>query len=370
MKRALKVISILLAVVMTLLMFSGCNKPKNDNFKIAMIINGENITVGEYIFYLSELKYQIRQTDPTRAEEEFWKLPYGKTGLNNQEYVLKLAKDRAINRVIVSQKFNEMKLKLSDDDQSQLEAYIASFESGIGTKAEFDTELQKSGLTRKIFTEMQSVGAYATAIIEAMYGVGTAKEIKVDELKKYFYDKYVRIKHVLVKYVDAANKPLADKALLDAVAKTNSIFERAKAGENFDAMSLNKDLNDDPASISYPDGIIFNINGKYTLEYTATAFEMKVGEIRKVDAPNSCFIMKKYALDEKPELFDIKRDEVYQELAMDKFDVTFKEMVKNAKVEETPELKNVKFEYIPTQSAPTEPTGPATTGPATTVPAQ
>lgn len=356
MKKVLKAFAVMLAAVMLLLTFVACvSNADNPNFATVMTINGTKITAGEYLYYLSETKESIRSLDTVRAASEYWKLPFGDTGMNNQEYAIYLAKNKAINRVILEQKMKEYGFKLSESDletmQTLMDYYIMGFDyedTKNGTKL-FKEALKDSGLTYDIFYSMQATGAMAQTMIDELYSAGKSNEITQDEIKQYYDDNYVRVKHILISVYNSDGKKMEGEELEDAKARADKAYERATSGqEEFD--SLVTELSEDSGSKSYPDGYIFTENEtSFPVEFNEASVDMQVGEIRMIETAYGYHIMKKYDINETSTLFDIKHDDVYNEMAVLRFQEMFDGWVEEADVVEMEdELAKIKFEYIST----------------------
>lgn len=355
MKKPVKIIALLMAVIMLAAIFAACDKkPANEYFNVVMKVNGVDITAGEYLFYLSEIKESIRSIDPVRAASEYWKLPYGDTGYNNKDFVIKSTKEKAINRVVLDGKFKEYGLKLSKSDLDTMEMLMDSFKMNFDysdiKKADklFREELTNSGLTYDVFYSMQSLGAKAQTMINEFYGAGKQYEITQDEIKAYYDENYTRVKHILISYNDSNGKKFTGEALDEAKALADSAYDRAMAGESFEALVT--ELSEDSGSKSYPDGYIFSANETtFPMNFVEAAFDMEVGEIRFIETVYGYHIVKSYDINETTTLFDIKHDAVYDEMSKLRYYDMFQTWIDEAEVEYfEDELAEINFDYIST----------------------
>ena len=98
-----------------------------------------------------------------------------------------------------------------------------------------------------------------------------------DEVKQYFVDNYLRAKHILISTKDmTTGADLDEDKLAEAEKKANEILERAKNGEDFDA--LIKEYNEDPGMESNQDGYFFT-DGEMVSEFEDATKSIEPGEI-------------------------------------------------------------------------------------------
>ena len=122
-----------------------------------------------------------------------------------------------------------------------------------------------------------------------------------DEVKQYFVDNYLRAKHILISTKDmTTGADLDEDKLAEAEKKANEILERAKNGEDFDA--LIKEYNEDPGMESNQDGYFFT-DGEMVSEFEDATKSIEPGEITMCKSDYGYHIIKRLPIDESDSKF-------------------------------------------------------------------
>lgn len=204
------------------LMLCGCG---SGNGKVAMKIGDEEITVGALKFIA---EYGIGSKDIAQVVDVI-----------EQNYIIDAIADKE-------------DIELADDAKKQIRSTVASFKADMGGRTAANKLLKQYGLDDDILEDVFSASAYA----EQVLGTLTVEEPTDDEIKQYIADNYWHAKHVLISTKDnTTGEEYAEDKLAEAEKTANEILERAKNGENFDA--LIKEYGEDPGMESNPNGYYF-----------------------------------------------------------------------------------------------------------------
>ena len=265
----MKIKGIIITAVAGALLLSSCS---SGGGKVAVKVGDNNITEGD-IKFIGE---QITGSQDPQEAADF---------LKNDYLVIEVAKAMDIN--------------LDDDEEDAIFDQAANMKSQYfgGYKAAKDV-FKEYGASDDILQTIISASAYAQKLIDQL----DTTEATDDEKKQYFKDNYLRAKHVLISTVDEnTGAPLSDEELAKAKTTADEVLEKAKNGENFDALITQ--YNKDPGMSANPDGYVFT-DGTMVAEFEDTTKSLQPGEIALCETSYGYHIIQRLALDETPELFD------------------------------------------------------------------
>lgn len=218
-----------------------------------------------------------------------------------------------------------------EDLRMRAENYMVLYETLKGKMAEYGLELTEED------TAMNAL--YETMGLDPTYGDLQAMLAKVndycvgkngtmrpsdDELMSFFRENYLRCKHVLIKTVDDSYNPLENQDELAATAQ--AVADRAKAGEDFDALIA--EFNEDPGMTSNPDGYVFTEGTMVTEFYEGTLALEEGGTSEPVESSYGWHIIQRLPL--RDEDFAAVESEVLEKLV--DFDSVLEEWASAAEV--------------------------------------
>ncbi len=185
--------------------------------------------------------------------------------------------DLILSELAVRDIVTDFNITLTEEDEATLKADLATFIEQNGGEEAFLQAVEASGVSAEYYNNQ----LYMSKLSNLIYLQTTAPESEYapteDEVNEFINENYSLVKHVLVDEtslegaVDENGEPYADlKALADDVA------EKAKSGEDFDA--LVEKYNTDPGMASNPDGYFFTY-GVMVTEFEEAAFSMEAGDI-------------------------------------------------------------------------------------------
>lgn len=258
-------------------------------------VGSEKITKQEFEFYLSSVKQQMQGTELTSDEDWKTKEIEGKKAID-------IAKERAFDTAVENLSYiqvaEKLGIKLTEDEQKKLDRYKRLLVSNYGGEEKYNQFLKDEGITDKFIDMMCTSMGYTDKLIAKIAEENPATE---QEKTDYFKKHYRRAKHVLIMTVDQATQtPYDDAKKAEAKKKADEILERAKNGENFEA--LIEQYNEDPGMKTNPDGYVFT-DGEMVQEFTDGVDSVEPGGITMAETSYGYHIIKRYALDETPEYF-------------------------------------------------------------------
>ena len=201
------------------------------------------------------------------------------------------AADLIEQNYLVNEIAEKMGVTLSDEEQKNIRSAVASFKSQMGGKKAGDKILKDYGIDDSVLETVLSTSTYSQKISDKI----EIEEATDDEMKQYFEDEYLRAKHILVSTQDqTTGEELDDAKQAEAESKANEILERAKNGEDFDA--LIEEFNEDPGMSSNPDGYFFT-DGEMVSEFENAVKSVQPGEITICKSDFGYHIIKRLPID-------------------------------------------------------------------------
>jgi hypothetical protein len=171
--------------------------------------------------------------------------------------------------------------------------------------------LLKFNINYDILKEIKKYEALAGLMGKHLFDSTTGKrKITSDMTSQYYQQVCVRVKHILIPYpaitydVDGNEEPYPEETMAEIQAKVDDIYSRVTGGEDFDKLFSEYD---DPMGA---DGYTLGIQTTFMpQEVTAEAFEMKIGETKKVESSYGIHVIKKYALLPSDQALDIEESQ-------------------------------------------------------------
>lgn len=187
------------------------------------------------------------------------------------------ALEDAVNEVLTIQKGAEAGITLDDAMKAQIDAQISGITATYGEDG-FALRARTMGIP--------SIKQYAKMYEKVMAMQTVQEDITANPDKYYPEDEAVlnetlptdkaSVKHILIKFPEEGEEGEA-ASREDKLATAQSVLERAKNGEDFDA--LVDEFNEDPGATK--EGYTFG-PGEMAAEFEAASFALKIGEISDI----------------------------------------------------------------------------------------
>ena len=206
----------------------GCNEETKTMGKI----KDTEINAGIYIFYTIEgyndAFSKLSEDDATIDEENIWSKKIDKVSIN--DYINNYATDRCVTIVSVDDKFEELKLKLTADDEKALDRSLRN------EWEEFGSNYTKNGISKKSIEQILLANYKQDLIFKHYYMEDGIKPVPEKEIIDEINDKYARVKILPLSLLDDKYEPLDALEKSKVLEQAEDYIERVKKGENFDDM--------------------------------------------------------------------------------------------------------------------------------------
>ena len=213
----------------------------------------------------------------TDVLESVQKLLYFKKYALDQGYVLSEE-----NKKIIKEDFNEM---------------IAQFED----KKEFNKEMEKYGIDYDEMLQYYYLQSIAWKGEDILFGEDGKMKVTEKTAKDYFDDKYVTVGCI---FINTKNKTFANGKVVvlpadekaAKIALADDVFKRASEGEDFNALCVEYSDQGKITEEKAKEGYTFTTGGFVNETAEKKAFEMKKGEVVRVDTDGGVYILQRRAL--------------------------------------------------------------------------
>ena len=306
-----KIIAVLL-VIMTVLGVCSCG---GDSY--AMKYGKAVISQNEYMYLLSRYK-AIFLTSYLNGQDtnEMWNMPVSDNGTTIEAFLMSVANENIKNNAVCLQTFDDLGLKLTNEQINAVDEYIKSLRTKAGSKDSLNSELSEFGVNSNDLKEIYLKDEKIKAVKTALFEKGAELELTDTERDAYYKTSYVRLKHIYINNVkDFARddegdliidsdtgtyktRELSETEKAEKTALAESIYADILSGGDFDSLMLEHTA--DPAMTNFPDGYYVTVSS--TLLPTALiekGFSMADGEVEYIESEIGVHIIKREPLEEK-----------------------------------------------------------------------
>lgn len=300
-KRSSLIVSLICsAVIGALLLLFGLQVPKwidaIPEGNTVATVNGESITDLDVQYYIYAQAATYAQQNGVSADglADFdWNQEVDGKVLANT--IKENAVNDAINEVLLIQKGEENGITLGEQELGQIESQVAGIISAYGEDG-FALRARTMGIaSTKQYQKMYTKVMTAQTVQEDM-DTNRSAYYPEDEsvLNDFIQPEKASVKHILIKNTEAAAPAEGEAAPApaeDKRATADSVLQRAKSGEDFDA--LVEEFNEDPGATEA--GYTFG-KGEMDPAFEAASFALKIGEISDlVESAHGYHIIKRIA---------------------------------------------------------------------------
>ncbi len=332
-----KIIAVLLLTVLSVtLIFTGCAPS-------IMTANGEKLNAGYYSFYVHWQRDYYKELLKGYGYNITEAIDHNFTETATvRQTIVDTAKTQYLSFVVVSRKFDELGLTLTEEQQAEIEKQYTDEWLKIYGEAGMKNILKTLGLKQSEFMNLLAVEYKSDAILEYYYGENGIQPITKQDKKDYFYQNYYRFKYILFTTIDDDENALPPDEIARKRNLAESLLEQAQNGANFeellianseDYVKITDDMSEedkDSAEASNQDaitkGMICDKDGNfnqtlYSLydiavneKIISRLDQMKVGDVTTVEIDNSIWVIKKYDLKEDETYFTAREDRIYKSM--------------------------------------------------------
>ncbi len=192
-------------------------------------------------------------------------------------FVKEYVADTIVREMAMIGMLADVGITLSEEDEATLQASLDSFVTQNGGLDTVESMLEQSFTTLHYYENQFLLQLVTEYIYEYYFGEAGVQKATEDDLRAIAEESYVQVKHILVDETSLENATDEEGEPYETLEDlADDISERAKDGEDFDA--LTEEFNIDPGVASSPDGYFFTYGAMVT-EFETAAFDMEVGDI-------------------------------------------------------------------------------------------
>lgn len=226
-------------------------QPLNSGAPVVMTVNGDEVCADEYAGYMLYNMAYYANMYAQFGMADVWNDEYAAATLGSS--MPQAAKDQSVYARVVLQKFNELGLKLTYDQEKQMTQLRQDTIDSMGYDA-FAKQIANFGFSDQSYNNFMYISQCYNALNEYYYGENGANVPSDEDLRQYFADNYIAAKHILISTVDSTTGETV-RTDEEAKAEAQKILDRINAGEDYDA--LMNEYSEDPGLAGNPDGYIF-----------------------------------------------------------------------------------------------------------------
>ena len=312
-------------------------KPLNEGAETVLTVNGDAVTADEYSGYmLYNMQYyasmyaQMGLTDLWANEDMAKSL-----GASMPE----AAEQQAIYARVVMQKFNELGLKLSYNEQKEM-ASVRRNSIANTSKDAYLNQIAQFGFSDQTYQNFMYISQCYQALNDYYFGENGVNTPSDEDIQKYYEDNYITAKHILITTVDPASGE-TKRTDEEAKKEAQSILDRINAGEDFD--TLMNQYSEDTGLSNNPNGYTFT-EGQMVTEFYDGAKALAEDEVSElVKSSYGYHIIKRVKLDDS-QLDNFKSDIV--SAISGSMDELLQQWMDEAQVETTDLYSSITYENV------------------------
>ena len=312
-------------------------KPLNEGAETVLTVNGDAVTADEYSGYML---YNM----------QYYASMYAQMGLtdlwSNEDMAKSLgasmpeaAEQQAIYARVVMQKFNELGLKLSYNEQKEM-ASVRRNSIANTTKDAYLNQIAQFGFSDQTYQNFMYISQCYQALNDYYFGENGVNTPSDEDIQKYYEDNYITAKHILITTVDPASGE-TKRTDEEAKKEAQSILDRINAGEDFD--TLMNQYSEDTGLSNNPNGYTFT-EGQMVTEFYDGAKALAEDEVSElVKSSYGYHIIKRVKLDDS-QLDNFKSDII--SAISGSMDELLQQWMDEAQVETTDLYSTITYENV------------------------
>ena len=312
-------------------------KPLNEGAETVLTVNGDAVAADEYSGYML---YNM----------QYYASMYAQMGLtdlwSNKDMAKSLgasmpeaAEQQAIYARVVMQKFNELGLKLSYNEQKEM-ASVRRNSIANTPKDAYLNQIAQFGFSDQTYQNFMYISQCYQALNDYYFGENGVNTPSDEDIQKYYEDNYITAKHILITTVDPASGE-TKRTDEEAKKEAQSILDRINAGEDFD--TLMNQYSEDTGLSNNPNGYTFT-EGQMLTEFYDGAKALAEDEVSElVKSSYGYHIIKRVKLDDSQ--FDNFKSDIVSAIS-GSMDELLKQWIDEAQVETTDLYSSITYENV------------------------
>ncbi len=312
-------------------------KPLNEGAETVLTVNGDAVTADEYSGYmLYNMQYYASMYAQMGLTDLWSNADMAKSlGASMPE----AAEQQAIYARVVMQKFNELGLKLSYNEQKEM-ASVRRNSIANTTKDAYLNQIAQFGFSDQTYQNFMYISQCYQALNDYYFGENGVNTPSDEDIQKYYEDNYITAKHILITTVDPASGE-TKRTDEEAKKEAQSILDRINAGEDFD--TLMNQYSEDTGLSNNPNGYTFT-EGQMVTEFYDGAKALAEDEVSELVKSNYGYhIIKRVKLDDS-QLDNFKSDII--SAISGSMDELLQQWMDEAQVETTDLYSTITYENV------------------------
>ena len=312
-------------------------KPLNEGAETVLTVNGDAVTADEYSGYmLYNMQYYASMYAQMGLTDLWSNADMAKSlGASMPE----AAEQQAIYARVVMQKFNELGLKLSYNEQKEM-ASVRRNSIANTTKDAYLNQIAQFGFSDQTYQNFMYISQCYQALNDYYFGENGVNTPSDEDIQKYYEDNYITAKHILITTVDPASGE-TKRTDEEAKKEAQSILDRINAGEDFD--TLMNQYSEDTGLSNNPNGYTFT-EGQMVTEFYDGAKALAEDEVSELVKSNYGYhIIKRVKLDDS-QLDNFKSD-IFSAIS-GSMDELLQQWMDEAQVETTDLYSTITYENV------------------------
>ena len=327
-----KIVTVLCAALLCVAVFSGCVQ---DNREV-LTVNGDAVTKGKFMFFLSNMKDLIAQeSDIDVSDENAWST----VEIDNQK-AIDVAKDKAVddivNLMVQVQHAEELGMKITNEDQKDINKQKSAMITQYGGEDAFNQKLGEWQISSDAFTEIITDYKYAAKLRDQTIAEDekinniTEEDIQAqyDQKKEEYNREAITAKHIVILLKPDGKPERTDE---QARALAQEVLDKLNAGGDFD--TLMREYSEDIES-SYEGYSFIHNDGQFDITFDNAAYALAVGETSGLVKTDFGYhiIRRLPPQEEFSPLADV-RDQIIELIKSERYDTLVDEWVSQAVIE-------------------------------------
>ena len=312
-------------------------KPLNEGAETVLTVNGDAVAADEYSGYmLYNMQYYASMYAQMGLTDLWSNTDMAKSlGASMPE----AAEQQAIYARVVMQKFNELGLKLSYNEQKEM-ASVRRNSIANTTKDAYLNQIAQFGFSDQTYQNFMYISQCYQALNDYYFGENGVNTPSDEDIQKYYEDNYITAKHILITTVDPASGE-TKRTDEEAKKEAQSILDRINAGEDFD--TLMNQYSEDTGLSNNPNGYTFT-EGQMLTEFYDGAKALAEDEVSElVKSSYGYHIIKRVKLDDSQ--FDNFKSDIVSAIS-GSMDELLKQWIDEAQVETTDLYSSITYENV------------------------
>lgn len=255
------------------------------------------ISSGEFAFYLQNVKAQMQGTELSSDEDWQTNEIEGRKAI---EIAREKAMETAVNNVAYIEVGKALGMKLTSEEKEDVKTYKSRFKSQMGGDDVYKSYLKEQGIDDGFIGMLCESMLYSSKLTDAIKEETPATEEDVhnyfEENKAELEAEYRHAKHILILTKNmTTGEAFSEEEKENARQKAEGILQRARGGEDFDALA--EEFSEDPGLAGNPDGYVFG-DGEMVAEFQNGTDALAAGEIGLVESDYGYHIILRMPLSE------------------------------------------------------------------------